>query len=253
MDIHGGAAICVGHNNFLEKFYRSAPIGITVEGSNTLTRSLIIFGQGLNKSHPYIFPILESILNDDLQAFKKSFNSMVSHSLKLYYKSFSIQINLKQQIIDFACLTNFVALQGGKLKKNQMLSGEMADIFGNLYMAIAVLRYEPCNSIVKNYIIDRLVNENQLKMNNVIKNLGAERFLLGHLVKKIIPQTYFDERNVFREIINDPLVIKEIRKNIITDGTILETLDTIHNCEEGSLEYNKKLDEIINVDEYKNV
>ena len=53
MDIYGGAAICVGYNNF-EKYY-SAPIGITVEGSNTLTRSLIIFGQGLNKViHIYI-------------------------------------------------------------------------------------------------------------------------------------------------------------------------------------------------------
>ena len=50
MDIHAGSAICLGPNNFLEKFYRSAPIGITVEGSNTLTRSLIIFAQGLNKS-----------------------------------------------------------------------------------------------------------------------------------------------------------------------------------------------------------
>ena len=62
MDIHGGAAICVGHNNFLEKYYKSVPIGITVEGSNTLTRSLIIFAQGLNKSHPHIYPLLKSIL-----------------------------------------------------------------------------------------------------------------------------------------------------------------------------------------------
>ena len=54
MDIHAGSAICLGENNFLEKFYRSAPIGITVEGSNTLTRNLIIFGQGLNKSHPHL-------------------------------------------------------------------------------------------------------------------------------------------------------------------------------------------------------
>ena len=54
MDIHAGSAICQGYSNFMEKFYKSAPIGITVEGSNTLTRSLIIFGQGLNKSHPYL-------------------------------------------------------------------------------------------------------------------------------------------------------------------------------------------------------
>ena len=69
MDIHGGAAICLGYNNFLEKFYRAAPIGITVEGSNTLTRSLIIFGQGLNKSHPYIYPLLDSVLNNNITPF----------------------------------------------------------------------------------------------------------------------------------------------------------------------------------------
>ena len=253
MDIHAGGSICIGHSNFLEKFYRSAPIGITVEGSNTLTRSLIIFGQGLNKSHPHIFPILESILQDDLESFKKSFKSMLSHSISLYMKSFSIQINLNQQLLDFACLTNFVALQGGQLKKNQMLSGDMADIFGNLYMAIAVSRYEPCSNMLKNYIIDRLVNENQLKINKIIRNLGWERFLLGHLVKTIISKTYNDERSIFNEIINNPIILQEIRKNIITDGTILETMDNIHNCQEGTSEYNKQLNKIINVDEYENI
>ncbi|NBY39913.1 MAG: acyl-CoA dehydrogenase, partial [Flavobacteriia bacterium] len=56
MDIYAGSGICIGENNFFTSFYNSSPVGITVEGSNTLTRSLIIFGQGLNKSHPYIFP-----------------------------------------------------------------------------------------------------------------------------------------------------------------------------------------------------
>ena len=85
MDIHAGSAICLGYSNFLEKYYRSIPIGVTVEGSNTLTRSLIFFAQGLNKSHTYIFPIFEYILNDDLKSFKTNFNNMVKHSLKLYF------------------------------------------------------------------------------------------------------------------------------------------------------------------------
>ena len=85
MDIHGGGAICKGYSNFLDKYYQGAPIGITVEGSNTLTRSLIIFGQGLNKSHPYIFPILESILNDDLVTFKQNMKNIINHSVKLYF------------------------------------------------------------------------------------------------------------------------------------------------------------------------
>ena len=50
--------ICLGYSNFLEKILLKCSTGITVEGSNTLTRSLIIFGQGLNKSHPFIFPIV---------------------------------------------------------------------------------------------------------------------------------------------------------------------------------------------------
>ena len=81
MDIYAGSAICLGENNFLEEFYRSAPIGITVEGSNTLTKNLIIFGQGLNKSHPHIFNVYKSILDDDLTSFKKHFNSLIGHSL----------------------------------------------------------------------------------------------------------------------------------------------------------------------------
>ena len=77
MDIHAGGAICLGHSNFLEKFYRAAPIGITVEGSNTLTRSLIIFGQGLNKSHPFIYPILDSVLDNNKDEFMKTKDNFI--------------------------------------------------------------------------------------------------------------------------------------------------------------------------------
>jgi len=98
LDIHGGAGICLGYSNMLEKFYRSAPIGITVEGSNTLTRSLIIFGQGLNKSHPHIFSILDSILQDNSKDFQKELTEMVRHSVGLYLKTFCLSSSLEKQI-----------------------------------------------------------------------------------------------------------------------------------------------------------
>ena len=127
------------YGNFLENFIKV--IGITVEGSNTLTRSLIIFAQGLNKSHPHIFPLLKSILNDDLTDFKHNFKNIVYHSIELYMKSFSpfnrYNNDLKQEIIRYATL-NFVALKAGLLKKEQMLSGDMADMFSNLYLALSV-------------------------------------------------------------------------------------------------------------------
>ena len=143
MDIHGGGAICVGYSNFLEKFYRAAPIGITVEGSNTLTRSLIIFGQGLNKSHPYIYEILDHVLENNEKGVIKSLQNIIKHSLTLLTASMSSSTKtLDKQIIDFATLTNFVALKGGSLKKEQMLSGAMADIFSNLYLALSVKNYQ---------------------------------------------------------------------------------------------------------------
>ena len=219
LDIHGGAGICLGDNNFLEKFYRCAPIGITVEGSNTLTRSLIIFGQGLNKSHPYIFPLLESVLNNDKENFKTQFNNIVGHSLKLYYKSygfgFGFQDKFRQQIVDFACLTNFVALKGGLLKKEQMLSGDMADIFSNLYLGISVQYYHKhykSSELLTNYIVDYLINENQKKINNIIDNLGYERFLLFHLKKKIKNKNYKKEKIIFKEIMENKNIICEIKK-----------------------------------------
>ena len=255
LDIHGGSGICLGYGNFLEKFYRSAPIGITVEGSNTLTRSLIIFGQGLNKSHPYIFSVLDSVLNDDVKQFKKSFNSLLGHSFKLYFKSYGPERSMKQQIIDFAALTNFVALKGGLLKKEQMLSGDMADIFSNLYLALSVEYYHKNNKASKlltDHILYKLIDENQEKINKVVDNLGKERFLLQHLKKKVKPVKYKDEIKIFNEIMNNKKIIEEIKKNIHIENNILGDLEKINTLSKDSTEYNRLKSRIINVGEFKN-
>ena len=232
LDIHAGSGICLGKNNFLEKFYRSAPIGITVEGSNTLTRSLIIFGQGLNKSHPYIFPMLETLLNDDQKNFQKIFTDMVKHSATLYVRSFSFDNSLENQMIRFAALTNFVALKGGLLKQEQMLSGDMADIFSNLYLGCAVQYYHqhfPVSEKLYDYSLKRIQSEIQAKMNNVIDNLGAERFILQHMKRNVDYPTYLDERGVFQEIMKNDKIMKEIKKNIQIEKTALETLERTDN------------------------
>jgi acyl-CoA dehydrogenase len=259
LDIHGGAGICLGESNFLEKFYRSAPIGITVEGSNTLTRSLIIFGQGLNKSHPHIFPILDSILNNDLDKFKNSFGMIIKHSLNLYLKSFNFKHSLEQQVINFAALTNFVALKGGLLKKEQMLSGDMADIFSNLYMAISVQYYEKNNRasrILTNYIVNRLMDENQVIINKVVDNLGSERFVLQHLKRQPQSKKYDNERYIFCEIMSNDKIIQEIKRNIHIDNNILgdmeHALDIVKLYGKDSVEYQKLKRKIINVGESKN-
>tara|TARA_B100001113_G_scaffold132206_1_gene108167 strand:+ start:7641 stop:9560 length:1920 start_codon:yes stop_codon:yes gene_type:complete len=253
MDIHGGAAICVGHNNFLEKYYKSVPIGITVEGSNTLTRSLIIFAQGLNKSHPHIYPLLKSILANDLDTFKENFNNIISHSLNLYFKTFGFSEDLEQQIINFAALTNFVALKGGAIKREQMLSGDMADIFGNLYLAISVRNYHKnykASEKLTNYIVQRLLLENQEKINKIIDNLGYERYLLSHLKKKYKAVTYDNEREIFDEIMENENIINEIQKNIHKTG-VLKDYEEINRCKENSKEYILLKEKIINVNEFR--
>lgn len=254
MDIHGGAAICVGYNNFLEKYYKSAPIGITVEGSNTLTRSLIIFGQGLNKSHPHIYPLLESILDNDFDQFKTNFNRIISHSVGLYYKTLTFSKTFEQQIIDFANLTNFVAMRGGAIKGEQMLSGDMADIFSNLYLAKSAFyyhkHYETSEKLTM-YVTKRLMNENQAKINKVIDNLGPERFLLQHMKRAYTPISYQEEREMFREIMENPNIVNEIKKNVYLKG-IMKDFEEIETLDKNTAKYSILKNRIINVDEYEN-
>lgn len=256
MDIHAGASICLGYSNFLEKFYRSAPIGITVEGSNTLTRSLIIFGQGLNKSHPYIFPVLNDILNNDANSFKENFNEILNHSILLYFKSFSFSFSktLEQQVVNFACLTNFVALKGGSIKKEQMLSGTMADIFSNLYLAQSVLYYQKdkkASEKLTKYIVNYLINENQKLINEVVDNLGFEKYLLLHLKKSVKSINYKEEKDIFNEIMKNPNIIDCIKENIHIEGVFKDMEDALL-LDKNSEEYKILKDKIINVGEYNN-
>ena len=257
MDIHAGSGICLGENNFLEKFYKSAPIGITVEGSNTLTRNLIIFGQGLNKSHPHIFPILENILKDDEKEFSKNFKNIVNHSLGLYFKSLTSFDNiLDKQTLHFANLSNFVALKGGAIKREQFLSADMADIFSNIYLAHSVRYCEKNNNVSKvlsDYCVNRLCNENQLIFNRVVSNLGVLGYPLLYLKKKSKPEKYSNRSLLINELINNKKIIESLKQNIQIDSTILEKLETLTNLNENSDEYKNLYNDVIQVGEFKNI
>ncbi len=256
MDIQGGSAICKGENNFLEKFYKSAPIGITVEGSNTLTRNLIIFGQGLNKSHPYIYPILDSILRDNVDDFNKNFNKIVNHSLRLYFKSltnYECKNTLDKQTLYFANLSNFVALKGGSLKSEQSLSGDMADILSNLYLAHSVKWYEENNNISKkltDYTIDRLCRENQIKFNNVIDNIPMLKYILFNIKSEIKSDNYNDRREIIDEYLNNKKIRNELLKDVYIENNILGSLLKLDEL--NGEEYKLLYDDVISVGEYKN-
>jgi len=269
MDINAGSAICLGKQNFMEKFYRAIPVGITVEGSNVLTRNLIIFGQGINKSHPYINNILDSILEDDNKKFKESMIPMISHSFNMYFQAiingltpygalrFKYNENrLYLQTMHFAGLANFVALLGGKLKSEQYISGTMADILSNLYLGHSIIWYEKHNkisTIMRDYCVDRLCEENVVSFNKIVDNFPMFRFLLYPFKLKSYSENFEDKDIVINELLNNKKLLEDIKTDVQIVNTPLEDLEQLNNYIVDSSEYNALYSKVISVGETKKV
>jgi len=265
MDIYSGSAICTGENNFFTKFYNSSPVGITVEGSNTLTRGLIIFGQGLNKSHPYIFPIFTSIQNNDLTSFSENFNKLLS-DITVNYLHIINPINklsktrLEEATLKFSILANFVALMGGKIKSKQMISGNMSDILSNLYLSHSLLwnhhHFHNGNKdleILRDECINYLLNESEYKMNLVISNYPITPLkILLYPIKTNIRYPKLENKNRLYKIITENEEIHNIFKDdIFYKKTVLEKMEQLVEMDETSNEYKDLYNDIIKVGEYK--
>ena len=136
-----------------------------------------------------------------------------------------------------------------------MLSGSMADQFGNLYMAISVKYYAQQNNIQSpwiDYVIERLIYENRDIMNNVIDNLGIEKYLIQHLKTSVPSRNYDNEQMMFKEFMYNPKLIEEVKKNIFIDSTILENLEkTTDKINDGYWDTPLR-DDVIQVGEYNN-
>ena len=159
MDIHGGKGICLGPKNYIGRAYQGAPISITVEGANILSRSLIIFGQGAIRCHPYVLKEIESIKTNDLVAFDKAFWGHVGFFLANLTKSLCFAITdgrftkapsghthrYYQLIHRYSSNLAFVAdfsmmVLGGELKRKEKLSARLGDVLSQLYLVSAVLK-----------------------------------------------------------------------------------------------------------------
>lgn len=263
MDIYAGSAICEGRNNFFTKFYNASPVGITVEGSNTLTRSLIIFGQGLNKSHPYIYSIFDAIQTNDLKKFRKEFNNMLGFTLSLYLSS--ILPSSKNKRLDhitkkYANLANFIALLGGKIKSEQMISGAMADCLSSIYLANSVIWYhnnfaENVPAEIKDYCIYRLCSEAEEKLNLVIENYPNP--LIRTLLKPTRCNAHYrnfkGENTLYTTIVKSNEVHRLLKENIYYENTVLQDLETLTALKQkhDKTEYNTLYKKVISVGEFK--
>ena len=165
MDVHSGKAVIDGPSNYLLPFYRAVPIGITVEGANIVTRSLIIFGQGSIRAHPHMLENIQSLGVEDeeesLARFDKSLWAHIGHTTKTFFRAWGrawtgglfapapkgvgpvapIYRKLSRWSAAYALTADFAFLTlGGALKRKEMISGRMGDVLSEMYILSATLK-----------------------------------------------------------------------------------------------------------------
>ncbi len=141
MDIQGGRAIQMGPRNLIAIFHIASPISITVEGANILTRSLMIFGQGVMRAHPFLKKEMDAIEHNDTEAFKGLFFKHIKYSLKNIFRLF-YQSRLNRMSAALAVCTDIsLLILGGDLKRKENLSARLGDVLSYLYLASSVIKY----------------------------------------------------------------------------------------------------------------
>lgn len=214
MDIIGGKGICMGPGNFLGRAYQAIPVGITVEGANILTRSLIIFGQGAIRCHPWLMDEISaaSLPNQQeaLESFDEALMGHVGYAIQngsrslfhgltkgafanapdagpnaKYYRRLARMSAAYSFLADFAML-----FLGGGLKRKEMLSGRFADGLMHMYMASAVLkRFEDTGRPAEDqplleWSVRHALFETQVALDQILRNFPST--VVGLLLRGIV-------------------------------------------------------------------
>jgi acyl-CoA dehydrogenase len=164
MDIQSGKGIQLGPKNYLGHAYMATPISITVEGANILTRSLMIFGQGATRCHPYVLAEMEAAAMEDETSALDRFDSLllghIGYAMGNALRSFGSALTgsrfasapvsgpTQQYYRDMTRISSSLAIMtdlsmlimGGDLKRKEMLSARMGDVLSQLYLASATLK-----------------------------------------------------------------------------------------------------------------
>ena len=202
MDIAGGAGICRGPRNLLARGWLAAPIGITVEGANILTRTLIVFGQGATRCHPYVHAEMKAVEARDIVAFDRAFFGHVGFAIGNTLRTMVLALTgarfvgtadvapevrrFLQRVTHastvFALISDVAMLTlGGSLKRRETLTGRLADALAHLYMASATLkRYSDSDARelerpFMHWAVEHALYETELALDGVLRNL-PDRF-----------------------------------------------------------------------------
>ncbi|HEX7815635.1 acyl-CoA dehydrogenase [Dyella sp.] len=167
MDVHGGKGVQLGPKNYAGRGWQCVPIAITVEGANIMTRSLMIFGQGAIRCHPYVLKEMQALsiadYSERLKTFDRALFGHIGFGISNAVRSFVLGITgasigdaagdayvrryyrkLNRYSAALAlCADTFMGVLGGKLKFKEKLSARLGDVLSYLYIASAMLkRYE---------------------------------------------------------------------------------------------------------------
>jgi acyl-CoA dehydrogenase len=161
MDIRAGSGICRGPRNVLARAYVAAPIGITVEGANILTRSMIIYGQGAIRCHPFAREEMTAVAEKDLARFDRAFFGHFGFIMKSACRAFLLGLTngalarpslgggplgrifgqLSRMSAAFVLVSDAaMATLGGRLKRREKISGRLADALAWLYLGSAAAK-----------------------------------------------------------------------------------------------------------------
>ena len=249
MDVHGGRAVMEGKRNYVSKVYSGAPVAITVEGANILTRSLMIFGQGLIRCHKTMLEELRALHDESKDSIKKFDKALVNHvgsfinniarailfswtrgrlakpygdhTTKAYYRNLSV-LSAK-----FACLTDIASLLlGGSLKRKEMISGRFADSISAMYEISSCIKLyeekflddERAKYILKLSVL-RLVEEADTSMVKNIESMPINR------VAKWLLRILFFPFSVSSSQVNDKLII-DTSKSVLDTEWLENNLST---------------------------
>ena len=206
MDVMGGAAISSGPRNLLANPYMATPIGITVEGANILTRTMIVFGQGALRCHPYAYSEVQAANNNNVRAFDhafwghvlhvasntvRSFVLSLTHGLFAFNSFFTVLSPYKRRLMwasaSYAALADLcMGLYGGQLKFKEKMTGRLADILSHMYFATAVMRKFEADGKPKEDIpllkacLDDSFYKMQLSFDGIFSNMeGVFKLIFG--------------------------------------------------------------------------
>ena len=216
MDVLGGKGIMLGPNNLLGRAYEQVPIGITVEGANILTRSLIVFGQGAIRCHPFVLKEIEATREPDPARASALFDAALFGHIRFAISNFARALvmgltgshlvrapqaidprtrryyqQLTRMSASFAFLADVSMLvMGGGLKRREKLSARLGDILSQMYMCSAALkRYEgqgrnAADAPLLHWAIWDALYKAQTAMDGVISNYPNK--LAGWCLRRVI-------------------------------------------------------------------